>query len=183
MTIQKMRNSYFLQTGSILLFLCSLGCASENKVVRTAIAETPTRNHDLSYTPYDAKIDHPNYIICDSTGISSGRNRLQYIGGTNKLRKDIRAKYVYRQAYETFTGYIVIRFLVNCEGQSGRYRAESLNLDFSPSNAPADLLDQVTELLKNLDNWTKSAVNDPKKEYSKFINLKITNGKIQYVLL
>ncbi len=183
MTIHRMKNIYFLQTCYILLLLCSFGCSSENKVALIAKVELPSRNHDLSYTPYDAKFDNPNYIICDSTGISSGRNRLQYIGGTNKLRKDITTKYVYRQEYETFTGYIVIRFLVNCEGQSGRYRVQSLNLDFSPSNAPSDLLNHTTEIVKSLDNWTKSAVNGPKKEYSKFINLKITNGKIQHVLL
>lgn len=177
-----MRNIIFLRNLFILLSLFSLGCLKDN-VVHTSQYEIPSMGHDLSYIPYDAKFDDPNYIICDSTKINSGRNRLRYIGGTNKLRKDITSKYLYSQEYETFSGYIVIRFLVNCEGKSGRYRAQFLNLDFSPLSAPSDLLKYSIELVKSLDSWTKSSVYDSKEEYSKFINLKIKNGKIQHVLL
>jgi len=177
-----MRNIIFLRNLCILLSLFSLGCLNDN-VEPTPKYEIPSRSHDLSYIPYDAKFDNPNYIICDSTRISSGRSRLRYIGGSNKLRNEITSKYLYNQEHETFSGYIVIRFLVNCEGKSGRYRAQSLNLDFSPLNAPSDLLEYSIELVKSFDNWTKSSGNDSKKEYSKFINLKINNGKIQHVLL
>ena len=67
-------------------------------------------NHGLSYIPYDAKLDNPKYTICDSTKVNSGRNRLKYIGGANKLRNDISSNYLYRQEHETFSGYIIIRF-------------------------------------------------------------------------
>ena len=176
MTIYKMRNNIFLPILYILLSLFSLGCLKESTV------QLPSMDHDLSYIPYDAKFDNPNYIICDSTKIYSGRNGLQYIGGPKKLREDITSKYLSNQVYDTFSGYIVIRFLVNCEGKSGRYRAQSLNLDFSPLRAPSDLLNNSIELFKSLDYWTKPYINDS-REYSKFINLKISNGKIQHVLL
>ncbi len=177
-----MRNILFLCTFYTLLFLVIFGC-SDNNTIPTSKYEIPTRNHNLSYTPFDIKLDNPNFTICDSTNISSGRNRLKYIGGKNKLRKDITSEYLYKPAYATFNGYVVIRFLVNCEGKSGRYRAQALNLDFSPSNTPSDLLEHSIELIRSLDNWKIPSANDSKKEYSKFINLKISNGKIQHVLL
>ena len=177
-----MRNIVLLGNLFIFLSLFSYNC-SNNNAVPTAIYEIPSTNHNLSYIPFDARSDNPNYRICDSTSIGSGRNRLQYVGGKNKLRKDIASKYVYSQGYETFSGYIVIRFLVNCEGEVGRYRAQSLNLDFSPLSAPSGLLKHSIELIKSLDNWTKSPVADSEKEYSKYINLKINDGKIQHVLL
>jgi len=177
-----MKNIIFLRTLYILFPLFSLGCLSDN-VVPTSKYEIPTMGHDLSYISYDAKYDNPNYIICDSTKISSGRNRLKYIGGANKFKKDIASIYSYSPEYETFSGYIVIRFLVNCKGKSGRYRAQSLNLDFSPSTAPSDLIEYSIKLVKSLDNWTKSSAHDSKAAYHKFINLKINNGQIQHVLL
>ncbi len=182
MTIHKMRNIYFFRNLCVLLSLYFIGCI-DNNVVLTSKHEITSIDHDLSYIPYDARFDNSNYNICDSTGISSGRNRLKYIGGTSKLRKDITSKYLYNHEYGTFSGYIVVRFLVNCEGKSGRYRGRSLNLDFSPVNAPADLLKYSIELVKSLDTWIKSSGKDSRKEYSKYINLKINNGRIQHVLL
>ncbi len=158
------------------------GCF-ENAINQNTKNEIPVRHHDLSYIPFDAKTDNPDFIVCDSTTISSGRNRLQYANGNSKLIDDIKSKFTYKQAYESFNGYIVIRFLVNCKSNSGRYRAQALNLDFSPSNAPSDLVEHLLKLIKSLDNWTKRSTNDLTKEYSKFINLKINNGKIQHVLL
>ena len=178
----KMRKILFVRNLYILLFLFFWSC-SENKVVLITEYEIPTRNHDLSYIPYNAKLDNSDYIICDSTGIGSGRSRVRYISGTNKFKEVITTNYLSKPGYKSFNGYIVIRFLVNCEGKAGRYRAQSLNLDFSPLNAPSDLLDYSVELVEKWDNWTRTTGNDNKKEYSKFINLKIKNGEIQHVLL
>lgn len=159
------------------------GCFNADSAVKPTTYDIPTRNHDLGYIPYDAKLDKPDFLVCDSTNIRSGRNRLQYPSGRNKFRKDITSKYLYKSDYKDFSGYIVVRFVVNCKGESGRYRAESLNLDFSPSDAPSDLLQYAITLVKSLDHWTKSTAYDIETEYSKFINLKISNGKIEHVVL
>lgn len=173
----------FTLTGKyyILLSLFAIGC-SNHEVENTPKFEIPIRTHDLSYIPFDASLDDPNYIICDTAAIKSGRSRLKYIGGANKFRQDITSKYLFKQKYNSFNGYIVIRFIINCNNEAGRFRAQSLDLDFSPLNAPAELLTQSINLAKNLNNWTRPKT-DTKEEYSKFINLKMNNGQIQYVLL
>ncbi len=175
-----MKNIFFLYL-IVLLSLISAGCL-ENNSGKTTKYQVPSMDHDLSYIPYDAKFDNPNFTICDSTKIKSGRNKIQYIGGRRKLKKDIISKYLNKKKHETFNGYIVIRFLVNCEGKSGRYRAQSLNFDFSPLNPPLDLLESSIDIIKNLDNWKRS-VKDSQIEYSKYINLKIKDGNVQHILL
>lgn len=177
-----MRNNLFLGSCFIVLPLLFISCLNE-RIVPAANYEIPLTKHDVSYIPYNIKPDNPNYIICDSTNIRSGRNRLQYIGGSNQLKQDIIASYSFKPAYQSFNGYIVVRFLVNCKDQSGRYRAQSLHLDFSPVTAPSDLLASTLALVQSLDNWTKSPTKDSKSEYSKFINIKFSHGQIQHVLL
>lgn len=164
------------------LFLFLLGC-SIDRSAPTSNYDIPTKNHDLSYIPFNPQLDKPDYVVCDSTKIISGRNKLKYVDGAKKLQNDILSNYSYKPEYAPFNGYVVIRFLVNCEGKSGRYRAQSLNLDFSPANAPSNLLTHSIELIKSLDKWVKSAEPGEHTEYSKFINLKIENGNIQHVLL
>jgi len=177
-----MRNILFIRNLCILLSLGFLGCVEKNAQSSTEY-EIPTMGHDLGYIPYDVKLDKSDYVVCDSTGILSGRNRLQYAGGGLKLRDDIIAKFGDHPEYEFFNGYVVVRFLFNCEGKTGRYRAQALNLDFSPAEAPSDLLTYSKDLIKSVDSWTRRPGSDAKAEYSKFINLKINKGKIEHVLL
>ncbi len=162
--------------------LMYLGCVSNEQAIGSE-NDLPPISHDLSYTSFDAKLDDPNYAICDSTAFLSGRNRVWYEGGNNQFRKDLKASYKNSPAYATFDGFVVIRFLVNCEGKTGRYRAEALNLDFTPGSAPEGLLEYAVDLVKRLDNWTKSTSSESFTEYSKFINLKIRQGEIEHVLM
>ncbi|MEO0337823.1 MAG: hypothetical protein AAF242_01285 [Bacteroidota bacterium] len=172
-----MRNSFYLFI-SLIIYSCSL---NPNKAPLEY--ELPTVKHDLGYIPFDSNIDDEGFTVCDSTNINSGRNRLQYTGGSDQLRADIRANYQSNTAYADFSGYVVIRFIVNCNGKSGRYRAQSLNLDFSPSKENPDLLKNSITLIQDLDQWVKSPKYDDQTEYSKFINLKIDHGQLQHVLL
>lgn len=163
----------------ILIFLfceCSNGTSEHESEFKIPIAK-----HNLSYISYDDKLDEENYIICDSTKFASGRNRVKYKGGNHQLRADITTEFQFKSEYESFTGYIVIHFLVNCEGKIGRFRSNPLQMDFSKSNAPSDLRNHLISIVKNLDNWDTDSLD--KKEYSKFINLKIKNGKIEHIVL
>lgn len=177
-----MKISTYLLVLLALLFLLHAGCSQVIEEQKSK-AEIPITNHDLSYIPFDSKYDDPEYIICDSTQIVSGRNRLNFREGRSILKENIISNYSYRNEYHSFDGFVVIRFIVNCEGITGRYRAQALNLDFSPTTAPADLIAHSIEVIKTVDHWGKSSTKDKKTEYSKFINLKFSNGKIQHVLL
>ncbi len=167
----------------VVVILITLSCCTEKKSSTKVKDKLPSFDHDLSYIPYDTQQDNPTYIICDSTNFHSGRNRVQYIGGNKKLKEDITLRYNFRSQYESFNGYIVVLFLVNCNGQRGRFRTQSLNLDFTPSKSPDDLENYVKGIIKTLDNWKWSTYHENGMEYSKFVNLKFRNGQIEYVIL
>ncbi len=147
---------YIIQVNTLFILILSLsfGCKKNNIEPATEF-DYPTVNHDLSYIPFDSTVDNPDFIVCDSTAIGSGRNRLQYIGGINKLTEDISSQFSQQQKYDFYDGYIVIRFIVNCDGKSGRYRAQALNLDFSQKIETTDILEYTISLIQNLDHWAK----------------------------
>ncbi len=168
--------TYLLVLG---LFMCSKNKNEKNH----SEFKNPIVNHDVSYTPFNENLDNPDFRVCDSTDIRSGRNRLKYIGGIEKLEKDICNSYKVKTAYKSFSGFIVIRFIVNCKNRRGRYRVQSLDYNFSPKNASSDIADYVMKLIKGLNQWEKSTSSDPETEYSKFINIRIENGQIKHILL
>lgn len=143
----------------------------------------PTINHDVGYIPFDVTTDDDQYVICDSTQIYSGRNKIQYPGGSQQLREHLASLYQYKEAYQDFSGYIVVRFLVNCVKEFDRYRVQSLHLDFSRADAPASMVEHMKSIVKNIDSWIIEDSEEARKEYMKYVNLKVQNGRIQDVLL
>ena len=177
-----MRNTTFLFCISMAFIVYSSGCKEDRSSIISNY-QIPIVNHDVGYIPYDSNFDKPDYLVCDSTQIASGRNRIQYEGGTKMLKKNILSNYISKREYKSFSGFVVIRFLVNCQGKSGRYRAQALNLDFSTTSAPFDLLTTSLNLVKSFDHWNKSSQKEITSEYLKFINLRFKNGEIEHLLL
>ena len=140
-------------------------------------------NHDVSYIPFITETDDPEFSMCDSPSIRSGRNRLQYEGGKDQLNEDIEAYYRKVDYQNNYSGYIVLRFLINCRGDIGRYRVASLGPDLRSQKAPKELLSHSLAMIDYIDHWTKSQAYGDGTEYSKFINIKFDNGQIQHVLL
>ena len=167
---------------SIFGFIVIFGC-SQVEISNAKSFEIPKRNHDLSFTPFDKSIDDSSFEVCDSTSITSGRNRLQYSDGRDRLTNDIKTLYKFKENYRSYSGYIVIRFISNCKGQIGRYRLESLGNDLLPQEAPPGLIADLRNLSKSLTKWDKRGGPENNQEYSKFINLKFENGELQHVLL
>lgn len=166
----------------LVIILQSFGCNPDVDIADKKFS-IPRFTHDLSHHPYDATLDKPDFVVCDSTKIGSGRNRLQYLGGNNKLRQDILSKYQLDSMYESFNGLIIIRFIFNCEGKIGRFRVQAVDEAFEPLKAPQKLLDHSLDLISDLNTWVASSSNKPNAEYSKFIKLKFNDGKIEHVLL
>ncbi len=169
---------------SLLIILVSLGIIGCQEGINPNKPEwdIPIRNHDLSYTPFNPTLDHPDFIICDSTKIKSGRNQILYRGGLEQLHQDLRSAYKLESAYRSFTGYVVVRFIMNCNSELGRYRAESLHLDFSSAQAPPNFVNHILDIFKNSNHWDRRLNTPSEQEYSKFINIKFKDGQIQHVL-
>ncbi len=140
----------------------------------------PSTSHDLSYIAFDAQYDDPEFRICDSTDMGSGRNGLTYIGGRRQLELDIQEAFSVSKSDASFNGYIVVRFLTNCKGEHGRFRGQALNLDFSEAQVSDGLVEHTVSVIKDLGEWQRY---DTIYEYSKYVNLKFKNGEIEHVLL
>jgi len=165
----------------IILFFFIVGCINE-RTLAERVEDFPRTNHDLSYISFNENKDDIDFVICDSTKMGSGRSRVMYTDGLEGLTRDLTSSYKSDESFNSFRGFIVIRFLMNCHGETGRYRAESIDLDFSPLIAPEGMVENVLELVKGLENWSVSN-NSKGNEYSKYVNIKFEDGKIQNVIM
>ncbi len=167
-----------------LMFITS--CSNSEIESSTTISLKKTKRqypHDLGDIAHDPSLDKDLFVLCDSTRTIQGRSNLLYPGGVEAIEKICLSQFEYNPTFEGYTGYVTIRFMINCENETGRFRAHTLNLDFSPNECPDELKDQLLAITRNLKGWEKSTSFPPTTEYSKYINFKIDHGKLEHALM
>jgi hypothetical protein len=81
-----------------------------------------------------------------------------------------------------FDGYVIVRFLVNCDAEVGRLRIESLDDGFMEQEAPEGLMSLIKKSVKALDQWIITNPANVGKDHSKYMNFKIKNGQVDAII-
>lgn len=167
-----------LKSHFLLVALIVWGC--HENIDETHSKET--YSHDVGDIPFDPTIDDPTFKLCDSTKIVTRRKALAYKGDRSKIASACLERFVFKPEFESFNGYVTVRFIVNCQNQSARFRAESLDWNFSNKECPENLKKHLIEIIQSLQGWSHAYSQDAHLDLVKFINFKIVNGKIAKVL-
>lgn len=108
--------------------------------------------------------------------------------GENKRNKTELLAY-FKEYYQppidaTQNGYIRIRFIVNCRGETGRFSIQEMDREYKEKQFPFEMTEQLFKLTTRLDGWL------PKKwgriasaDYYIHIGFKIKNGQIDEIII
>lgn len=99
-----------------------------------------------------------------------------YIKGKNGLRKFILENYLNNNYKDS--GYLNIRFVINCKGETGRYVLHENDLDLNPRKFTKELKDQLLELTTKLNKWNPNVIRGKKVDSYMYISYRIENGEI-----
>lgn len=154
------------------------GCTKSSE----KITETEVPSHWVGDIHFDSKKDKPDFSLCDSTNIIHRRNGLNYPGGKEAIKKECLNKFQFQTEFKSFSGYIMVRFLMNCKNKTGRYRAAALDFNFSEKNCPPKLKEHLVSIVKELTEWKPSSEKNGNSDFSKYLNFKIKNGQIENIL-
>jgi hypothetical protein len=94
---------------------------------------------------FDEKLDRKDNCICHSEEI------FQYYSLTLKdsaFDNFIRKKVAKTQSARNESGYLTIRFIVNCEGKAGRFRILSINQEYRPQSFDRAFTEEVLNFIK-----------------------------------
>lgn len=80
-------------------------------------------------------------------------------------------------------GLIRIRFIVNCEGQAGRFRILQSDTDFNETEFDEKIISQLIDITKNIGEWVILLNNNKQPvDYYFYLIFKINNGQITEIL-
>lgn len=138
----------------------------------------PIYMEHIGDTPFDSKLDDVNFKFCDTTNVLHHRGRISYTGGTPAMEKELIASYKKQPEFESFTGYFFIRFAVNCNNESGRYRWEIVDEDFKETTCSTSLEKEIITKVKSLQYWNHPIYKGESHDGYTFLIIKIENGNI-----
>lgn len=157
----------------VLLIICSCG--------------SDTKNVDVGDIVFDEKTDDPNFQFCNEQLVKqyyvrySSDTPATYRGEKIAIDRTFDKAYQYPVTPEA-DGYVTIRFVVNCNGQSGRFRMEEMDLNYQPKNFDKKITDQLLDITKSLDGWIPVKRKDKKYDFYQYLTFKLKSGQIEQIL-
>lgn len=161
---------------TLLLILSLAGCSAD---------QNPTQYlrwvGDSEYIPSS---DSENFQPCH------GEKKVgQYFHYTDGLAYEGEKKaliQLFRQQYQPVeidqSGWIRIRFIVNCKGEAGRFRLTSSDENYQERPFNNQIVDQLLSITKELEGWKILPNTTTPADYYQYLLFKIKKGHIEKIM-
>ncbi len=171
-----LRYKILIQLLPLVFILLMAGCTKEN--------DDPKYLRWVGDITFDAALDDPAFELCRGElrvkqyfNFSQG---LQYEGEKRAIVK------VFQQQYQSIendqSGWIRIRFIVNCKGETDRFRLMGADQNYDPMNFDKRITEQLLAITRSLNGW-KILPNEEKPwDYYQYLIFKIENGQLKEIL-
>jgi len=137
---------------------------------------TPGNVGDIAF---DSLTDKRDFYLCHPENIFQYYNfGTTYKGEKYTLRKTLIKKFIYQKEYKKVSGYVVIRFVVNCKGETDRFRVSQIDQNYNPAEFDAGLVEQLLRLTKELKDWIPGKRDGVPIDSYVYLNFIIKNGKL-----
>lgn len=126
---------------------------------------------------FNKEIDNATFKVCDEKQLFQYYSvNSNYQGGKKALKKEI-WEVVQQLSFDT-SGLITFRFIINCNGDVGRFRVKSIHNELNEIRFNIQKLHALQSVLENLSNWNPGMWGDEKYDSYYVLNFKIEQGKI-----
>ncbi len=134
---------------------------------------------------FDASVDDANFKPCHedlTTQYYAFGKGIMYKGEKAELDRQIRNAFEKAQEETEESGYIIIRFIINCEGKSGWFRMEEIDMNYKPKEFSTAISKNVLQIVKELKGWEAGTYEGKSYDYYQYLTFKIVDGQIQSIL-
>jgi hypothetical protein len=163
----------------ILFFLIPLISFCQEKT--TAKSAYPNYVGDIEF---NKETDKQDFELCFEKHIFQYFNigdGLGYEGEKLAIEREFAAKYK-SEKIENQTGLIRINFVVNCKGETDRFRLISMNENYDEKLFLKSITDQLMNITKSLKGWKAKKMKEKEIDYFQYLIFKIENGQLKEIL-
>lgn len=143
--------------------------------------------HRIGYIDFDKTLDKDRpFELCgnqkDIADYYNGQlNRARFKGGKKATWQYVQERLDSNLLQEA-SGYLTLRFVINCEGQAGRFTTDEADLDFQPKKFKPALVNHFYELLSSNKEWEACIIKGEARDAYTYISFKLKDGKLIEIL-
>ncbi len=133
---------------------------------------------------FDPQTDDPNFSLCGSE-----EYLFQYFNSGKGIAIEGEKKGLEQQLFALFKntkfkndGYVRIRFIVNCKGESGRFRVLTSDLQFNENKMPSTVTEPLLKACKEIKGWKPLIYNEKARDYYQYLTFVIVDGQLKEIL-
>jgi hypothetical protein len=159
--------------------LCIIGCSScKNQLPKS---QYPVHVGDIDFDP---KLDQADFSLCDEATIYQYFNNS---GGFAYAGEKQAIELAFKEAYQApkrigQSGMIRIRFVVNCKGETDRFRLLMADEHYQEKAFDSAITDQLLQITKSLKGWMPKQLKDAPINYYQYLIFILKDGQIQEIL-
>lgn len=133
---------------------------------------------------FDKKLDDPSFELCNKGQV------IQYFNDSKGFQFEGEKYTLDKIFFEKFentnligeTGLIRIRFVVNCNGESGYFRIISMDENYLLKNFNSLIINQLLTITKSLNGWIPKTYQSQEINYYQYLIFKIIDGNLIEIL-
>lgn len=134
----------------------------------------------------DSLLDNPKFKTCNGDEhafqyFNTGEG-LRYKGEKTALVSAIESSYKPINSLKNQSGYIRLRFIINCKGEAGKFRVLSSDFDYQDKEFDEAIVNQLLTIVKDMDGWEIMIRNEKSLDYYLYLIFKLENGHIIEIL-
>jgi hypothetical protein len=156
----------------LVSMLCIFACAQTKEPTQ----QYPAHVGDIAH---NEKLDDVNFDVCNEGQVyqyyNFGRS-VQYKGEKRAIDNHFKKERIKGTAEDS--GFITIRFIVNCEGKTGRFRVQSMDKDFKETQFSSALANTLLEKVKAMDGWIAAQHEGRTFDYYQYLTFKFDRGHL-----
>lgn len=129
---------------------------------------------DLSF---NKEIDNSTFKICDEKRITQYYStKSNYQGGKKAIKKEL-WKTTEQLTFKN-SGFITFRFIINCNGEIGRFRVKTIDSELKENSFDSQKIKILQTSINKLQKWNTGTWKDKTLDSYFVLNFKIEQGKI-----
>jgi hypothetical protein len=139
---------------------------------------------DIGDIKYDNNLDSANFKLChEDLSLQFNYNGigLIYQGEKTTLIRHFQEHFK-SKIIEGETGFITIRFIINCQGKAGRYRLSEMGIDLKKRKFNEEIRQGILEATKSLNGWVPYTYKDNTYDYYQYLVFKIEDAQLIEIL-
>ncbi len=162
---------------AFIIFLLSLSVsACSQKQAEQELSGIPGHVGDILPDP---ELDDPAFERCNEGHIFqyfNDSNGMQYEG--EKLAIDSAFLAYDHPVVSGESGLIRIRFVVNCKGETGRFRLIAMDKNYEEKYFPETITEQLMKITQSLKGWQTKYMQETEIDYYQYLIFKIEDAQL-----